>query len=118
MVPGLSRGGINEGEGKETSRSENETHLVAARLPGREPGSLPQQCGLPGMASAAMQALRQLTVTTSSCDPTLMVKEQGPRHRTAEGRRRAAEGVEPGRPDGPRRGGGEQLGGARCAGQC
>jgi hypothetical protein len=56
------------------------------------------------VASAAMQALRRLTATTSSRDPTLMVKEWEPRRRTAWGRRRAAEGVEPGRPDGPRQG--------------
>jgi hypothetical protein len=39
--------------------------------------------GLPGMVSAAVQALRRLTATTSSRDPTLMVKEQGPQRRTA-----------------------------------
>jgi hypothetical protein len=35
----------------------------------------PQRHGLPGVVS--MQALRWLTETISSCDPTLMVKEQG-----------------------------------------
>jgi hypothetical protein len=64
-----------------------------------------RQRGLPGVASAAMQALRRLTATTLSRDPTLMVKKRGPRRRTPWGRRRVAEGVEPGRPDGPRRGG-------------
>jgi hypothetical protein len=81
-VPGPSRGGARKEEGEETSRSENKTHLVAAGLPGREPGSLPQRLGLPGMASTAVQALRWLTATTSSRDPTRMVKEQGPRRRT------------------------------------
>ncbi len=32
-VPGPSRGGTDEGEGEETSGSENETRLVAVRLP-------------------------------------------------------------------------------------
>jgi hypothetical protein len=32
--------------------------------------------------SAAMQALRRLTATTSSRNPTRMVKEQGPQRRT------------------------------------
>ncbi len=83
LVPGPSRGGAREEEGEETSGSENETRLVAARLPGREPGGLPRQRGLPGVASAAVQALRRLTATTSSRDPTLMVKEGGLRRRTA-----------------------------------
>ncbi len=43
------RGGTGEEEGGETSRPENETHLVAARPPGREPGSLPRRHGLPGV---------------------------------------------------------------------
>jgi hypothetical protein len=30
-----------------------------------------------------MQALRQLMETISSCNPTLMVKEQGPRRKMA-----------------------------------
>jgi hypothetical protein len=38
---------------------------------------------LPGMASAAMQVLRCLTATTSSSEPTRMVKERGLRRRTA-----------------------------------
>ncbi len=72
-VPGLSRGGTGEEEGEETSGSENETRLVASRLPGHEPGGLPWQHRLPDVASVAGQALRRLTATTSSCDPTLMV---------------------------------------------
>ncbi len=76
-VPGLSRGGADEGEGEETSKSKNETRLVGARQPGREPDGLPRQLRLPGVASIAVQALRQLTVTTLSRDPTLMVKERG-----------------------------------------
>jgi hypothetical protein len=39
---GPSRGGAGEGEGEETSGTENETRLVAARPPGHEPGSLPR----------------------------------------------------------------------------
>ncbi len=70
MVPGLSHGGAREEEGEETSGSENETRLVAARLPGREPGSLPRRRGLPGVASAAVQALRRLTASTWSRDLT------------------------------------------------
>ncbi len=83
MVPGPLRGGADEDEGEETSGSENETRLVAARLPGREPGGLPRRRGLPGVAYAAMQALRRVTATTSSRDPTRMVKERGPRRTTA-----------------------------------
>jgi hypothetical protein len=98
-VHGLSRGGVDEGESEETSRSENKTRLVVARPPGREPGSLLQQRGLPGVASAAVQALRQLTATISSFDPTLMVKSGGRGAGPRRGRRRAAEGVEPGCPD-------------------
>jgi hypothetical protein len=82
VVLGLSHGGADEGEGEETSRSENETSLAAARPPGHEPGGLPRQHGLPGVVSAAMQALRRLTVTTLSRDPTLMVKERGLQCRT------------------------------------
>jgi hypothetical protein len=81
-VPGLSRGGTRR-EGEETSRSENETRLVAAGLPGYEPGGLQRRRGLPGVASAAVQALRRLTATTSSRDSTLIVKELGPWRRTA-----------------------------------
>ncbi len=80
---GPSRGGADEDEGEETSGSENETRLVAVRLPGREPGGLPRRRGLQGVASAAVQALRRLTATTSSRDLTRMVKEWGPRRRTA-----------------------------------
>jgi hypothetical protein len=105
-VPGPSRGGTEDEEGEETRGSENETRLVAARPPGHEPGGLQWRRGLPGVASAAVQALRRLTATTSSRDPTLMVKEQGPwGTEPRRGRRRAAEGVEPGCPDIPRRGG-------------
>ncbi len=39
-VLGPSRGGAGEEEGEETSGSENETRLVAARLPGRKSGGL------------------------------------------------------------------------------
>jgi hypothetical protein len=59
---------------EETSRPENETRLVAAGLPGREPGGLPQRRELPGLASAAVQALRRLTAMTSFRDPTWIVK--------------------------------------------
>jgi hypothetical protein len=82
-VPGPSRDSAGEEEGEETSGSENETHLDVARPPGRESGTLPMRLGLPGVASAAMQALRRLTATTSSHNPTVMVKERGPRRRTA-----------------------------------
>jgi hypothetical protein len=61
MVPGPSHGGAIEGEGEETSGSYNEIRLVEARL---------RRHGLPGVASAAVQALRRLTATTSSRDPT------------------------------------------------
>jgi hypothetical protein len=78
MVPGPSSGSADEGEEEETSRSENKTRLTAWR----EPGSLLRQRGLSGVVSTAMQALRRLTVTTSSRNLTLMVKERGPRRRT------------------------------------
>ncbi len=42
MVLGPSRGGAEEEEGEETSGSENETRLVAAGPPGREPSDLPR----------------------------------------------------------------------------
>jgi hypothetical protein len=45
------------GEGEETSGSKNETRLAAARPPGLKPGCLPWRRGLPGVASAAVQAL-------------------------------------------------------------
>ncbi len=61
------------------SGSENETHLVLAGPPGCEPGGLPRRRGLPGVVSAAVQALRRLTAITSSREPTQMVKERGPR---------------------------------------
>jgi hypothetical protein len=70
-------------EGEETSRSENETRLVAARPPGLEPGGLPRRRRLPASASAAVPALRRLTVMTSSCGLTQMVKERGPWRRMA-----------------------------------
>jgi hypothetical protein len=89
---GLYCGGAGEEEGEETSGSENETCLVAAGPPGREPNGLPQRDGLPGMASAVVQALRRLMATTSSHDPTRMVEERAAE--THSGRRRAAEGVE------------------------
>jgi hypothetical protein len=54
-------GGAGEEEHEETSGSENETRLVSAGPPGREPGSLPRRRGLPGVASTAVQALRRLT---------------------------------------------------------
>jgi hypothetical protein len=78
MVPGPLRGSADEGEEEETSRSENKTRLTAWR----EPGSLQRQRGLSGVVSTAMQALRRLTATTSSCDLTLMVKERALRRRT------------------------------------
>ncbi len=80
-VLGPSCGGAGK-EGVETSGSENETRLVAAELPGCEPGSLPRRRRLPGMASAAVQALRRLTAMTSSRASTRMVKERSSRRRT------------------------------------
>jgi hypothetical protein len=82
-VPGPSSSSAGEEEGEETSGSENETRLVAAGPPGCEPGGLWRQRRLPGVESAAVQALMQLTAITSSRDPTQMVKERGPRRRTA-----------------------------------
>jgi hypothetical protein len=55
---------------------------LLAGLPGCEPSGLPQQRGLPGVASVAVQAFRQLTAITSSQDPTRMVKERDLRRRT------------------------------------
>jgi hypothetical protein len=75
-VPGPFCGSSREEESEENSRSENETRLVTAGPPGREPYGLTRQCGLPGVVSAAEQALRQLMATTSSRDPTQMVKER------------------------------------------
>jgi hypothetical protein len=80
-VLGPSRGDAGE-EGIETSRSENETRLVAARPPGHEPSGLPRRRGLPGLASPAVQALRWLTAMTSSSDLTRILKEWGPWRRT------------------------------------
>jgi hypothetical protein len=40
MVPGPFHGGDREAEGEETSGSKNETRLVVAGPPGREPGGL------------------------------------------------------------------------------
>ncbi len=82
-MPGPSRGFAIGGEGEETSGSENKTRLVAARPSEHETGGLPRRRRLPGVASAAVQALRRLTATTSSRDPTLMVKERVPWRRTA-----------------------------------
>jgi hypothetical protein len=65
-VPGPPHCGTKEEEGEETSGCENETRLVMAGPPGREPGGLPQRRRLPGVTSLAMQALRRLKVTTSS----------------------------------------------------
>jgi 7-keto-8-aminopelargonate synthetase-like enzyme len=79
MVPEPSRGGTEEVEGEETSGSENEICLVAAGQPAICFG----ESRLPGMAAAAMQALRRLMATTSSRDDlTLMVQEHGPQRRT------------------------------------
>ncbi len=50
-----------------------------------EAGGLLQRRGLPGVASAAVQALRRLTAMTSSWDPTRTVKERGLWCRTAKG---------------------------------
>jgi hypothetical protein len=87
MVPGPFCGGAEEEEGEETSGSKNETHLVEAGPPGRKPG------GQRRRGSAPVQALRRLTATTSSRDPTRMVKEQGRGAEQRGGRRRAAEKV-------------------------
>ncbi len=85
--------------------------MVAARPPGREPNGLPRGRGLPGVASAAVQALRRLTATTSSRDPTLMVKERGPRRRTAVGAVvERLKGWSQAASTDPDEGGGEQLG--------
>jgi hypothetical protein len=94
MVQGPSPGGAGEEEGEETSGSENETRLVAAGPPGCEPGGLPRRHGLPGVVSAAVQALRQLMATTSSRNPTRMAKEWGLRAELHRGHHRVAEGVE------------------------
>ncbi len=97
-VPGPSPGSARA-EGEETRGSENETILVAAGPPGQTvaglaappgPGGLLRHHGLPDVASASMQALRWLTETTSSLDPTQMMKEQGPQHRTEWGHRKGA----------------------------
>jgi hypothetical protein len=77
-VPGLLLGGAREEEGEETSGSENKTCWVAAGPPGRLPGGRPRRHGLPGVASASLQALRRLMETISCRDLTLMVKEWGP----------------------------------------
>jgi hypothetical protein len=82
-----------EGEDEENSRSEKETHLAVAELPGRKPGGLPWHGRLPSMVSAAMQALRRLTATTSSRKPTRMVKERGRSAEPRRGHHRAAERV-------------------------
>jgi hypothetical protein len=67
----------------------------------------------------AVQALKRLTATTLSHDPTLMVKSRGRDAGPRRGRRRAAEGVEPGRPDEPRQGGQRAVRlAARWAGRC
>jgi hypothetical protein len=87
MVPGSFCGGAGEEEGEETSGFKNKTHLLEAGPPGRKPG------GLRRRGSAPVQALRRLTATTSSRDPTRMVKEQGCGAEPRGGRRRAAEGV-------------------------
>ncbi len=76
-VPGQSRGGAGE-EGGETSGSANETRLAAAGPPGHLPSSRLRCRGLPGVASASVQALKRLTETISTHDPTMMVKERGP----------------------------------------
>ncbi len=51
-------------DGEETSGSENKTRFVAAGLPGCRPSGLPRRRGLPCSTSAAVQALRWLTVMT------------------------------------------------------
>jgi hypothetical protein len=61
---GPARGGARR-EGENTSRSENETCLVAAGPLGRKP----------------VQALSRLAVMTSSWDPTQMVKKRGSQRR-------------------------------------
>jgi hypothetical protein len=78
---GLFSGGATE-EGEEISGSIHETCLVVARPPGREPVCLLRQRGLPGSASADVQALRRLRSMTAYRDLTQMVKERGPQHRT------------------------------------
>ncbi len=46
------------------------------------PFGRPWRHGLPGMATASVHALRRLTETILSCDPTLMAKKRGPRCKT------------------------------------
>jgi hypothetical protein len=74
-------------DGEDTSRSENETRLVADEPPGWAaagvsdvadvpvPGSLPRHQGLPGVSSMAVHALMCLTAMISSrCCLTWKVK--------------------------------------------
>ncbi len=68
---------------RRNQRSENETRLVAVGPPGRLPSGQPRHHRPSVVASASMQALRWLTETISSRDPTLMVKEWGPHRKTA-----------------------------------
>jgi hypothetical protein len=88
-VQGLFRGG-GAIEGVEAKGSANDTrlaaaeppeHSAAAEPPGRLPGGQPRRLGLPGVASAVVQAFRRLTATTSSLDPCC-VKERPPQRMT------------------------------------
>jgi hypothetical protein len=73
MVPGP--------EDVETNGPKNKTRLVAARPPGRLPAVGRGVADF--VASASVQALKLLTEMILSHNPTLMVKEQGPRRKTA-----------------------------------
>ncbi len=59
--------------------------MAAAESPGRLPGGRPRRRGLPGAASAVVQAFRRLMATISSLGPTWSVKERAPRQITAKG---------------------------------
>jgi hypothetical protein len=63
-VPGPFRGGAIKGI--EAKGYANDTRLAAAEPPGRLPRGQPQRRGLPGAASAAVQAFRRLMATISS----------------------------------------------------
>jgi hypothetical protein len=57
-------------EGVEAKGGANDIRLAVVEPPGRLPGGQPRRHGLPGAASAAVQAFRRLTATISSRSPT------------------------------------------------
>ncbi len=99
MVPGPFRGGAVEGVeakgwAKDTrlavaepfgrlAAAELPGGLAAAEPPGCLPGGRPRRSGLPGVASAVVQAFRRLTAMIPSLGPTWSVKERLPRRMTA-----------------------------------